>query len=66
MSGIAGIQSYAKYNHTGWVKHEGADYYLHCGGAIGKDGATGTAENGFMVDLGGALPLLRATRTADW
>ena len=55
--GIAGIKSYTKYNHTGWVKHEGADYYLHCGGAIGKDGATRTAETGFVVDLGGALPL---------
>ena len=57
LSSMDGIIQYAKYNHTGWVRREGADYYLHCDGAIGKDGATRTAEAGFVVDLGGALPL---------
>jgi hypothetical protein len=57
LSGIDGIRSYAKYNHTGWVNHLGNDYYLHKGGAIGKDGVVLPDTNGFMVDLGGALPL---------
>jgi hypothetical protein len=57
LSGTDGIIQYAKYNHTGWVRREGADYYLHCGGAIDKDGVVGTAAAGFVVDLGGALPL---------
>ena len=57
LSGIDGIRSYAKYNHTGWVNHLGNDYYLHKGGAIGKDGVVLPDINGFMVDLGGALPL---------
>ena len=57
LSGIDGIRSYAKYNHTGWVNHLANDYYLHKGGAIGKDGVVLPDTNGFMVDLGGALPL---------
>jgi len=57
LSGIDGITSYTKYNHTGWVKHNRNDYYLHAGGAIGADGVMLPDTNGFMVDLGGALPL---------
>jgi hypothetical protein len=57
LSGNDGIKSYTKYNHTGWINHNGADYYLHKGGAIGADGVVLPDTNGFIVDLGGALPL---------
>jgi hypothetical protein len=65
LSGKDGITEYTGYDHTGWVKHAGADYYLHAGGALGPNGPVIATDAGFVVDLAGALPLYALPDPSD-
>jgi hypothetical protein len=47
LSALDGIAQHVNYAHTGWIRRDGLDYYLHAGGAIGAAGAA----SGFRVEL---------------
>ena len=51
------LRSYAKYNHTGWVNHKGRTTTCTAAVQSERTGVVLPDTNGFMVDLGGALPL---------